>query len=110
MADDASELEKKYAHINKATQDLQKVKASVSEEKKVYEAEQRILTLMKEFSDLGVNLNSAPPCKDPERSRYNTADSKLNEIRSIAQAHGLWNKYRYSLNINSSISVWQAYQ
>jgi len=61
--------------------------------------EEQIKILMSRFSALGVNMSEQPACSDKEAvSKYNKANSILNEIATRANSVGVYNKYEWFTN------------
>lgn len=57
--------------------------------------EDKLSTLMSEFTALGVNLRQFPECNDKDGWRqYNIAKAKLSEMMSFANANGLYQDYQ----------------
>lgn len=74
--------------------------AAVGQAERNREAESKLERLMGEFSSMGVDLNKTP-CRDPEGIRsFNTARSKFSEALAVAEANGLYEKYKYFFNKN----------
>lgn len=70
-------------------------------------AERQLLTLMSEFSVLGVDLNANPFCgTQAGLDKYNSAASKYTQIAALAQAYSLEDKYRKFLTRNAQHSVY----
>lgn len=83
---------KELEHEKKSAQ-LKVEQQSVSEAQISKAAEEKLQTLMSEFSAMGVNLNSPPHCGDDQK-KFNSAKAKYDEIYSWAEAHSLEKKYR----------------
>ncbi|WP_155295355.1 hypothetical protein [Chromobacterium violaceum] len=73
---------------------LEQAQSSVSRAQQEKEAENKIQTLMSEFSSMGINLNEPIRCGDTDdQKRYNTALAKYIEIYTLAEAKGMKSKY-----------------
>lgn len=96
------------AAANKRADDLTKLHSLLQTEadkiapsKQIYEANIKIESLLKEYSDLGVDLNAAERCNDmDDRRRRNIAKAKLDEAYAIAKRFGLDNIYDVYFNKN----------
>ena len=88
-------LKKTAEEYKLAIGELQQEQETVSESRRVREAEKEISKLMSEFSAIGVDLNESIKCSDSElRTRFNSAKAKYTEIYSLAQAYGLTERYK----------------
>jgi len=78
-------------------QDLQNLdieKQSVSEKKRIKDAEVKIEQLMSSYTNLGVDRNTNPNCLSAEeRKALNQANALYSEILTIANKNNLKNKY-----------------
>lgn len=73
---------------------LQQARSSVSQAQRQKEIEDKIQTLMSQFSAMGVNLNAPVRCGDVDgQSRFNTAKAKYSEIYTLAEANGMTKKF-----------------
>lgn len=68
-------------------------------------AEVKLQSMMDEFSELGVNLNSNPYCgSSKEVESYNSAKIKFDALYSFAKANFLYEKYKSFFFITSDMS------
>lgn len=89
-------LTQRAAEYEAAFGKLQKAEFSVNQAQRLKEVEEKIQTLMSEFSRMGVNLNDQVPCGDSEASaRFNSAKAKFTEIYTLAEAYGLTKRYEH---------------
>ncbi len=98
-----SELKNKYEKINS---ELEEKTKNSSETMRRQLAENRLSTLMSEFSAMGISLRQPPDCNDKEGwKQFNAARAKLSEAMSFARANGLYEDYQSFFNANSSFML-----
>lgn len=68
--------------------------ASVSQAERMRDAENKLQRLMSEFSTMGINLNTAA-CGDTAAAQaFNAAKAKYSEALAVAEANGLYERYK----------------
>lgn len=83
-----------------AVQAMQLISPNVQQAKEDIQIRQ----LTEKFSTMGVNLNSSPPCNDPNAlTKFNQAKVTMSQIRSRARTAGLLKKYAEFIQSNSGI-------
>lgn len=93
-------LQSRAVEYDIAARKLQEAEASISQGHLLKEAEGQLQKLMSEFSDMGVDLNKAPRCEDDALAKYNSAKSKFSEAVALAEAKGLYERYKQFFNEN----------
>lgn len=89
----AKEAEAKLS-LTKKQEQYQTLIASRAQE------ENEIKGLIKEFSELGINLNVEPTCRPEDISKYNKAISLMSQITGRVNAAGVNTKYKDFINTN----------
>lgn len=86
---------------------VQDEKTKMSSYQIIYNADLRVQSLIREFSELGVDLGSNTKCgSNEERRLYNIGKSKLDEAYTIAESNGILNRYKTFLLNHMSSSVY----
>ncbi|OSQ30142.1 hypothetical protein [Thalassospira sp. MCCC 1A03138] len=89
------ELDSKISEYKSAYTEVIKAQEAWGVEARIAQAEEKLLKLMSEFTDLGVNISNSPPCGDEKmKTLWGKANSKFNQIRALAEANGLYQRYR----------------
>jgi hypothetical protein len=91
---------KKLTSKNKAsaTVELEKLKYefSIQESKRVEKSEDKLVSLMSEFSSFGIDLNSKYYCKsDAHYKEFKQAEALYSQIYATAEANKLKDKYQH---------------
>ena len=88
-------LQQRTGEYEAAFGKLQQSQSSVSHAQRQKEAEDKLQTLMSQFSEMGINLNDQLRCGDTDgRTRYNAARAKYWEIYALAEANGMTEKFK----------------
>jgi hypothetical protein len=96
-------LKIKYEKLNAELNESARV-SSVEMRRQI--AEEKLNSLMSEFSATGANLRTTPECNDKEGwKQYNIARAKLSEAISFARANGLYEDYEGFFDANSSFMM-----
>jgi septal ring factor EnvC (AmiA/AmiB activator) len=97
--------QKKSDELNASADRLRITAAAVSQAERLRDAESKLQRLMGEFSAMGVDLNNTP-CGDPAATKsFNAAKSKFSEALALAEASGLYEKYKHFFFKNSQHMV-----
>ncbi|MBY0579865.1 MAG: hypothetical protein K2P57_12585 [Burkholderiales bacterium] len=87
-------LQQRASEYEAAFGKLQQAQSSVSQAQRQKEIEDKIQTLMSQFSAMGVNLNDPVRCGDADgQSRFNAAKAKYTEIYTLAEANGMTKRF-----------------
>lgn len=87
-------LQQRASEFDSAFEKLKLTQSAVSKAQREKEAEDKIQSLIYNFSDMGVNLNNPLRCGDAEgEKRFNKAKILYTEIYALAEANGLKEKY-----------------
>lgn len=97
-------LQQKTAENDVALEKVKQGQSVLSQAQRQKEAEEKIQTLMSEFSAMGVNLNDPLHCGDSEAlTKHNAAKSKYTEIYTLAEANRLTQRFRNFLFHNGQM-------
>lgn len=97
-------LQQKTAENDVALEKVKQGQSVLSQAQRQKEAEEKIQTLMSEFSAMGVNLNDPLRCEDSEAlTKHNAAKSKYTEIYTLAEANRLTQRFRNFLFHNGQM-------
>ncbi|MBI3095025.1 MAG: hypothetical protein HYY97_09150 [Rhodocyclales bacterium] len=87
-------LQQRASEYESAFGKLQQAQSSVSQAQRQKEVEDKIQSLMSQFSSMGVNLNDSTRCGDTDgQSRFNAAKAKYSEIYTLAEANGMTKRF-----------------
>lgn len=87
-------LQQRASEYEAAFGKLQQAQSSVSQAQRQKEVEDKLQTLMSQFSAMGVNLNDPLRCGDADgQARYNAAKAKYTEIYTLAEANGMTKRF-----------------
>ncbi len=89
-------LQQRAAEYNSAASKLQITATAISQGQQLKEVEEKLQRLMSEFSAMGVDLNDGLRCGDSEAlNKYNSAKAKYSEAITLAEAWGLYKRYKH---------------
>ncbi|SHL17214.1 hypothetical protein SAMN05216428_101327 [Nitrosospira sp. Nsp11] len=103
-------LQQRASEYDAAFGKLQQAQSSVGEAQRQKEVEDKIQTLMSEFSAMGVNLDDPVRCGDTDgQARFNAAKAKYTEIYTLAEANRMTKRFNNFLFHNEP-SGWHSCQ
>jgi len=98
-------LKQRADEYSAAEANLRQTATLVSQSQRDKDAEERLQKVISEFSALGMDITSSPPCDPARRQRYTAAKAKYSEARALALASNLYVRYRNFFSDNETMMV-----